>query len=291
MASSKLLKWAKRQLRILPDAAYIQLYYFSKFGRFCRLRNPTTYNEKLQWLKLNYRVPEFKKFVDKIDVKQYVSDTIGAQYVIPTLAVYDAVDEIDFDHLPNAFVLKCTHDSEGVALVPDKSTEDLRRVKDMLRVALQDDFYYVGREPYYLGINPRVLAEPYLVDETRGQLLDYKFFCFNGEVKSLYVASDRSSGNVKFDYFDKDFQPLDLRQAYARSSTPPTKPQRFDEMITLAEQLSRGFPHVRVDLYEINGQVFFGEMTFFHFSGFSPFKPAYWDKVWGNWLSLPKPVN
>nr|MBS1901046.1 glycosyl transferase [Actinomycetota bacterium] len=291
MSSSKLLKPVKQALRFLPDRAYIQLYYFSKFRRLCSFTNPRTFNEKLQWLKLNYRISEDAALVDKHEVKDIVAARIGEEHVIPTLAVYDSAEEIDFDALPDAFVLKCTHDSEGVALVKDKSATDLEAVRAKLQAALAQNFYPIGREPHYRDLRPRIIAEPFLEDTTHGQLLDYKFFCFDGEVKALFIASDRSSGDVKFDYFDADYNPLDIRQSYPNSATPPAKPSRYDEMLSIARTLSQGHPHVRVDLYEVDGRVYFGELTFFHFSGFAPFHPPHWDRVWGDWLTLPAPAN
>lgn len=291
MSSSRILKPVKQFLRILPDSAYIQLYYFAKFRRFCDLRNPSTYNEKLQWLKVNYRIPAHSRLVDKQAVKKIVATEVGDEYVIPTLAVYESADDIDFDALPDSFVLKCTHDSEGVALVRDKSSADSAEIREKLRAALKQNFYYIGREPHYRGIPPRIIAETYIEDTTRGQLLDYKFFCFDGEVKAMFIASDRAFGNVKFDYFDADFTPLDIRQSYPNSAVPPAKPERYEEMLVISRKLSKGHPHVRVDLYEVDGRVYFGELTFFHFSGFAPFTPPKWDEIWGGWLNLPAPVN
>lgn len=289
MSSSKFLKPVKRVLRILPDRAYIQLYYLTKFGKFCRLRNPSTYSEKLQWLKLNYPVANDARLVDKSEVKGFVSESIGVQHVIPTLAVYGSADEIDFAQLPKSFVLKCTHDSEGVVIVTDKASANHSEIRKRLRKALKQNFFYVGREPHYRELHPRIIAEPYLEDAKHGQLLDYKFLCFDGEVKAMFVASDRASGHVKFDYFDSEYSPLKMRQTYPTSQVRPERPARFETMISIARTLSQGRPHVRVDLYEVDGEVYFGELTFFHFSGFAPFHPPEWDQIWGDWLSLPEP--
>lgn len=291
MSSNQYLKRAKRLLRFLPDRSYIQLYYYAKFGKICHLSNPSTYNEKLQWLKLNYRVAEHSSLVDKYEVKKIVGELIGIEHIIPTLGVFDTVDDVDFDELPDSFVLKCTHDSEGVALVKDKSLADISEIREKLRRALGQNFYYIGREPHYRSLQPRIIAEPFLEDDVHGELRDYKFFCFKGEVKAMFIASDRSSGEPKFDYFDANFSPLDLRQSYPVSAIKPSKPERFEEMLSIARDLSRGHPHVRVDLYQANGRLYFGELTFFHFSGFAPFVPAEWDEIWGEWLALPEPVN
>lgn len=285
------MKVAKQLLHFLPDRAYIQLYYFAKFRKFCHLRSPATYNEKLQWLKLNYRVPEHANLVDKYRAKEIVGDLIGAEHIIPTLAVYETAGDINFDALPDSFVLKCTHDSEGVALVRNKRLVDSSQIREKLQGALRQNFYNIGREPHYQDLQPRIIAEPFLEDDTHRQLLDYKFFCFDGEVKAMFVASDRSSGNIRFDYFDADFSPLKIRQSYPTSEVKPEKPKSYEEMLSIARKLSQGHPHVRVDLYEANGHVYFGELTFFHFSGFAPFTPPEWDRIWGGWLTLPAPVN
>lgn len=281
----------KHVARVLPDRVYIQLRYFMKFRKFCNLREPSTYNEKLQWLKLNYRIPGEWVLVDKVEVKERVAALIGSGYIIPTLGVYETEEDIEFDKLPDPFVLKCTHDSGGVVLVRNKAAVDVAAVREKLRRALRRNYYFIGREPHYRHIQPRVIAEPFLKDDADGQLRDYKFFCFDGEVKALFIASDRASGNVKFDYFDADFSPLDIRQPYPNSATLPAKPERYQEMLDIARTLSQGHPHVRVDLYEVNGRVYFGELTFYHFGGMEPFIPSRWDTVFGEWLTLPAPVR
>lgn len=292
-ARGKLLHVAKldQRLRHWDDERYLRLHYFIRFGKRLDLHNPQSYNAKLQWLKLNHRVPGQWKLVDKYEVKDIVAGLVGEDYVIPTLGVYESFEQIDFDALPSAFVLKCTHDSGGVVVVRDREEMDLSAVRAKLLRSMARNYYYNGREPEYLEIRPRIIAEPFLHDEERGQLLDFKFFCFDGEVRAMFVASDRSSGHVKFDYFDTEFRRLDLQQHYPNSKVLPEKPKRFHEMLELSRELSKGHPHVRVDLYEVNGKVYFGELTFYHFSGLHPFHPASWDMEWGNWLKLPRPVN
>ncbi|WP_313811139.1 ATP-grasp fold amidoligase family protein [Glutamicibacter sp.] len=284
-------QFVKNVVRKLPDTVYLQLRYFSKFKTFYSMRHPRTYNEKLQWLKVNYRVRDEPLLVDKYEVKSIVARKIGNEYVIPTLGIYNSVDEIDFDSLPSSFVLKCTHDSGGVVLVQDKNDADIEKVRARLAKSMHRNYFYSGREPHYLQIKPRIIAEPYFADDRSGQLLDYKFFCFDGQVKAMFVASDRASGNVKFDYFDPQFEPLELKQPYPNSAVLPSKPTQFNKMIELSRILSEGHPHVRVDLYEVNGKVFFGELTFFHFSGMEPFKPEKWDRLWGDWLTLPAAIK
>ncbi len=288
MSSSKILKKIKYAMRIIPDRAYIQMYYFAHFKKFCNLKNPKTYNEKLNWLKLHDKNPIYTRIVDKFEAKEYVKDIIGDQYIIPTLGVWDNFDDIDFDELPQQFVLKCTHDSEGLVIVKDKDKLDKEMAKNKIESALKQNFFYIGREWPYKNVKPRIIAEKYMEDHIDGELRDYKFFCFDGEPKAMFVASDRASDNVKFDYFDLNFNHLDIKQKYPHAEQPLRKPVTFEKMIELSKVLSKGFPHVRVDFYEVDGQLYFGELTFYHFSGFMPFEPNTWDKLFRDWIKLPQ---
>ena len=288
MSRSKILKKIKYAMRIIPDRAYIQMYYFAHFKKFCNLKNPKTYNEKLNWLKLHDKNPIYTRIVDKFEAKEYVKDIIGDQYIIPTLGVWDNFDDIDFDELPQQFVLKCTHDSEGLVIVKDKDKLDKEMAKNKIESALKQNFFYIGREWPYKNVKPRIIAEKYMEDHIDGELRDYKFFCFDGEPKAMFVASDRASDNVKFDYFDLNFNHLDIKQKYPHAEQPLRKPVTFEKMIELSKVLSKGFPHVRVDFYEVDGQLYFGELTFYHFSGFMPFEPNKWDKIFGDWIKLPQ---
>lgn len=277
-----LLKW-------VPDKLYLQMYFFAKFKRFIDFENPKAFNEKLQWLKLYYRNPEYVNLVDKYEVKKYVAEKIGEEYLIPTLGIWDSVEEIDFDALPEQFVLKCTHDSGGLVLCKDKAKLDVEKVKEKIRKSLKNNYYYIGREWPYKGVKPRVLAEAYMEDETVSELRDYKFFCFNGEAKIMYLASERYKENdvVKFDFYDMEFNHLDFRNGHPNNAVPAQKPKTFETMRALAEKLAQGFHHVRVDLYEVNGKNYFGEMTFYNQNGFVPFDPEEWDYKIGEWLELP----
>ena len=288
MSSSKILKKIKYAMRIIPDRAYIQMYYFAHFKKFCNLKNPKTYNEKLNWLKLHDKNPIYTRIVDKFEAKEYVKNIIGDQYIIPTLGVWDNFDDIDFDKLPQQFVLKCTHDSEGLVIVKDKDKLDKEMAKNKIESALKQNFFYIGREWPYKNVKPRIIAEKYMEDHIDGELRDYKFFCFDGEPKAMFVASDRASDNVKFDYFDLNFNHLDIKQKYPHAEQPLRKPVTFEKMIEISKVLSKGFPHVRVDFYEVDGQLYFGELTFYHFSGFMPFEPNKWDKIFGDWIKLPQ---
>lgn len=290
MASNKILKKAKYALRFLPDKMYMQLYYFLHFKRLCNFKNPETYNEKLNWLKLYDRRSEYPGMVDKYEAKKYVAQIIGDEYIIPTLGVWDSFDDIDFHALPDQFVLKCTHDSEGVVIVADKSKMDIDAAEEKLTDALHQNFYYIGREWPYKSIKPRIIAEEYMEDHVDGELRDYKFFCFDGVPKVMFIASDRSKGDVKFDYFDLGFNHLDIKQKYPNAGTI-RKPETFDKMVELSRVLSKGYPHIRVDFYEVDGKLYFGELTLYHFSGFMPFQPEKWDKIFGEWLKLPQKLH
>ncbi len=275
---------------IIPDKLYLNLLFRLEMGYKLDWENPQTFNEKLQWLKLYNRKPEHAQMVDKVEAKKYVANLIGEEYIIPTLGVYDSVDEIDFDKLPNQFVLKCTHDSGGVVICSDKNKLNIIAAKKKLRQGLRCHYYYQNREYPYKNVKPRIIAEKYMVDESGYELKDYKFFCFNGEPKALFIATDRGSATeeTKFDFFDMDFKHLPFTNGHPNSTKPINKPIGFDKMKELAAKLSQGEPHLRVDFYDINGQIYFGELTFFHWSGMMAFEPEEWDYKFGEWIKLPK---
>lgn len=271
----------------MNDRTFIKWEYFSGMAKFPNLENPKTFNEKLQWLKLNDIREEYAEMVDKSTAKDYVRQIIGDDYLIPTLGIWDNFDDINFDLLPNQFVLKTTHDSGGVVVVSDKSKLDIAAARRKLSKSLKNNYFLQHREYPYKYIKPRIIAEQFMIDESAAELKDYKFFCFNGKCKMLFVATDRSLGDVKFDFFDTEFNHLPFKQGHPWADKEITKPEGFDKMIELAEKLSAGIPHLRVDLYNINGKIYFGELTFFHFSGNVPFDPQEWDYKVGEWLALP----
>lgn len=419
----------------LPDKTYLKIMFRLKTGHKLHLRNPKTFSEKLQWLKLYNRRPEYTMMVDKYAVKDYVAKIIGDEYVIPTLGVWDRPEDIDFDSLPNQFVLKTTHGggSIGVVVCKDKSKFNRQKAIDTLNDSMKQDVYRYSKEWPYKNVKPRVIAEQYIdpapnvdglpdykwycfngepkfcqviqdrnisetidffdtdwnhqefigfepqakhaavlpakpdniethlriarelskdipfaridlyetgadtffgevtfypacgfgsfrpnqYNEILGQmlvlpgknrggviikqlqnnslkitqpdLLDYKYFCFNGKVQALFVATERQTAgeDVKFDFFDKDYNHLPFKQGHENSMVMPSKPKNFDLMKQLAEKLSKGIPQVRVDMYDLGDRVLFGEMTFFHFSGTMPFEPEKWDRTFGDWLTLP----
>lgn len=273
--------------KYMSDEMYLKIKYKLLIGKYLNLENPITYNEKLQWLKLNDRNPLYTKLADKYEVRQYIKEKIGEEHLIPLLGVYDTFDEIDFDSLPNEFVLKTTHDSGGVVICRDKNKFNVDEAKKKLNKSLNRNYYNSGREWQYKDIKPRIICEKYMVDESNVELKDYKFFCFHGEVKALYIATERAI-KPKFDFFDINFNHMPFRQGYDNSSKIICKPKAFDEMIELSRKLSEDFPHIRIDLYDINGKIYFGEFTFHHMSGLSKFEPEEFDKLFGSWIDLRK---
>lgn len=278
--------------RLLTDKAFLKLRYRLTFKKKLNLKNPTTYNEKLQWMKLYDKNDLYTSLVDKYEVKDYVAKKIGNEFVIPTIGVWDKFEDIDFDFLPSQFVLKCTHDSGSVIICKDKSTIDMPFLRKHFHQCLKTNSYLGGREWAYKNVKPRIIAEPFLTDDSRTGLKDYKFFCFNGKVKALFIATDRGveGKEVKFDFFDEHFNHLPFRHGHKNALVTPSKPLNFEEMVMLAEKLAHGLRHVRIDLYNIGGEIKFGEMTFYHHCGFVPFDPEEWDYKFGQWLSLDKNV-
>ena len=280
----------EKYLQFLPDALYLKLKYRVLMGKNLNLKNPETYTEKLQWLKLHDRKPIYTDMVDKYEAKRYVAERIGEEYIIPTYGVWNSFDEIDFDALPDRFVLKCTHDSGGLVIVKDKSQLDKEQAREKITQCLKRNFYYSGREWPYKNVKPRILAEAYMEDSKTAELRDYKFFVFNGKAKALFIASERQKEGeeTKFDFFDMDYNHLPIKNGHPNAEVPPQKPETFEQMRVLAEKLAADVPHLRVDFYEVDGKIYFGELTFSHWTGMVPFEPAEWDKAFGDWLVLPR---
>ena len=273
----------------LSDEKFIRKKWKSVYGTEIDLDNPKTFNEKLQWLKLHDRKPEYTTMVDKYLVKNYVAKLIGEEYIIPTLGVWDSYDEIDFDSLPEKFVLKCTHDSASVKVIKDKNKIDHTQLKKYFKRKLRCNYYYVAREWPYKNVKPRIIAEKYMEDLETKELSDYKFFCFYGKPKLFYIATERlTSSEPKFDFFDMDYNHLPFINGHPNAKKIPEKPDSFEMMIDFAKYLSKNIPCVRIDFYETHGKVYFGEFTFYHMGGFTPFDPEEWDERIGSMLELPK---
>lgn len=287
------LRSLKRIFRKLPwlkhnDRAFIKWDYYFGMGKFPDLDNPKRFNEKLQWLKLHDKRPEYTLMVDKYEAKKYVAGILGEEYIIPTLGVWERFEDIDFDALPQQFVLKCTHDSGGLVICPDKSKLNIEKARKKINKRLKRNQFRKHREYPYKGVKPRIIAEQFMVDESGTELKDYKFFCFNGEPKMLLLASNRGKGTY-MNFYDMEFNLLPVqRAAHPNAKNLFVKPDGFDKMKQLAKTLSKGIPHIRVDFYNINGKIYFGELTFFSGSGNIPFHPDEWDYKIGEWLELPK---
>lgn len=272
-------------LSFVPSAPYLKMVYRIKTGEKLHLKNPVGFNEKLNWLKLNHIHPEYTQLVDKLAVRDYIREKIGEDYLFPLLGSWDSFDDIDFDALPDKFVLKCNHDSGSVKLITDKSKMDKAALKAFFERRLAMNAYCLGREYPYKDVPPKMMAEAFMEAPDGGGINDYKFFCFQGKPKLLFVATDRAT-DVRFDFFDMDFQHLDIVNIHEQSGKEIQKPSCFEEMKSLAETLSQGMEFVRIDLYEIGGRVYFGEFTFFHGGGFYLFHPAHWEKDLGDLLPL-----
>lgn len=282
-------------LPILSDRKYIELMFKYRMGYTLNLNNPVTYNEKLQWLKLFDHDPLHSLLCDKFEAKKYISNLIGDEYIVPTLGVWDSFDKIDFDALPNQFVLKCTHDSSGLVICKDKKTLDIPLARKKINHSLAMDYFLISREWPYKNIKPRIIAEKFLGDNIH----DYKFFCFNGVPKFMYIAtneglkktstvkSGKSKVELQIDYYDMNFNHLPFIRVYPNATCKLEKPKSFEKMQEIARKLSSGMIHVRVDLYNIDGKIYFGEMTFFTGSGFSAFTPQKWDYIFGDCIKLP----
>ncbi|MCQ9281070.1 glycosyl transferase [Priestia aryabhattai] len=280
-------------LNLLPDKTYLKIMYKANVGQKLNLTKPITFNEKLQWLKIYNRQPEYTQMVDKYEVKQYVAEKIGLEYIIPTYGVWDSFNEIDFNVLPNQFVLKCTHDSGGLVICRDKSVFDIDAARKKINKSLKRNYFYNGREWPYKDLKPRIIAEKYMEDSSGDQLMDYKFYCFNGKPEFLYLShglENHSTASISFLTLNWKRAPFE-RSDYLPFKEIPPKPSNFKEMKLLAEKLSKGLPFLRVDLYEINGQLYFSELTFFPCSGHLPFKPMKYDREIGKLLKLPNETN
>jgi len=278
----------KGKLNWMNDKTYLRLFYRGTMGKKLNLKDPKTFNEKLQWLKLYDRKPEYSKMVDKYEAKLYVADKIGEEYIVPNFGVWDNFDDIDFDKLPDQFVLKCTHDCGGLVICKDKSKLDINGAREKINKCLKREYFWGSREWPYKAVKPRIIAEAYMEDEKTAELRDYKFFSFDGEAKVMFIASDRQTEGTetKFDFFDMEYNHLPFTNGHPNADILPEKPETFDKMRELAGKLSEGIPQVRVDFYEVNGHIYFGELTFSHWGGIVPFDPEEWDYKMGDMIKL-----
>ncbi len=273
----------------LPDEQFLKMMYRAQMGKKLDLDDPKTLNEKIQWLKLHDRNPDYPIMVDKYDAKKYVAEKIGEEYIIPTLGVWERFEDIDFEALPDSFVLNCTHDSGGLVVVKDKKKLDLEAARKKINKSLKNNYYYLGREWPYKKIKPRIIAEQYMEDET-GELVDYKFYCFNGKVDCVLGCFDRASGDTKFYFFDRGWN---LKRYNKRGKEAPEgftkpKPRNMDRMFDVAEKLGGivGAPFLRVDLYSVYDRIYFGEITLYPSSGFDLGRLPETDLMFGQRVDL-----
>lgn len=275
----------------LPDKIYIKLMFRLRMRHKLNLRNPKTFCEKIQWLKLYDRQPEYTILVDKYSVKQYVSSIIGEEFIIPTLGVWDNPETIDWEKLPNQFVLKTTHGggSSGVVICKDKGSFDKSAAISKLRSSLMQDVYKELKEWPYKTIPRRIIAEQFILPPTNStDLPDYKWYCFNGEPSFCQVIQERSSFET-IDFFNLQWEHQDfigLSPTAVHASKLPDKPNNLDLQISIARKLSKGLSFCRIDLYEVENRVYFGEVTLYPRSGFGLFIPIKYDRILGEMLNI-----
>ncbi|MFW6015259.1 MAG: ATP-grasp fold amidoligase family protein [bacterium] len=295
----KVFKKPKKVVRILgdkgilnwvPDKIYLKLVFWAETNKKLNLERPQYFNEKLQWLKLYNRRSEYSTYSDKYAVRSYIKDNIGKEYLIPLIEVYKSVEEIDWDLLPNSFVLKCTHGSGANIICPDKSNLNIKEAKKKIKKWMKKNWYYFGREWPYMSISPKIICEKYMTENNNQQrLTDYKFYCFNGLPMYCQVIRNRGK-NETIDFYDREWNHMTFNglRNLPQSKNNHGKPKEYEKMIGLAQKLAKDFPFVRVDLYYISGNIYIGELTFFPTSGFGKFYPEEWNKIIGDLLILPK---
>ena len=280
---------SKGYLNWVPDAIYLKILYRLSMGESCNLKNPVKYNEKLQWLKLHDRKPEYARMVDKYEVRGYIAETIGEEYLIPCYGVYNSFEEIDFSKLPEQFVLKCTHDSGSVEICKDKANFDFKGAKDRLTGAMGKNYYNTYREWPYKNVKPRIIAEKFMVDETVDDLRDYKIMCFNGEAKLIEVHENRFARERGYTqtFYDRAWNKLNIAQkGFIPTDEEREKPVKLDEMLALSEKIAKDMYHARIDWYLIGDKLYFGEITFYDGSGFAKFDDEKDDIFFGSLIQI-----
>lgn len=280
------LRYLNKHSEKYSDQEYIRKIFKIQFDKEINLENPKTFNEKLNWLKLNDRKNLYTLMVDKYEVKKIVTNIIGQQYVAKCFGIWDSFDKINFNELPDTFVLKSTHNCGGVVIIKNKKEINMHNLKSFFDKQLSINYYWHCREWPYKNVKPRILAEEYIEDCGRSVLPVYKMFCFSGKVKIIQVIQNDKTSKETIDYYDEKWNLLQLRQNFPNSKTKINKPQNFDNMVTLAEKLSQNLPFIRVDLYSINKKILFSEYTFYSDAGFTKFYPNSWDKHLGDLIKL-----
>jgi hypothetical protein len=281
LSSKGLLKW-------LSDKNFLKLRFYCETGYKLDLNDPLSFNEKMQWLKLYDHNQDYINYVDKIEARKIIAEKIGEEYLVPVLGIYNSIEDINFDKLPDRFVLKCTHDSGGVVICNDKNNFDIRKAKKKLEKFLRRNFYHYGREWPYKHITPRIICEEFIEDEVSNELRDYKLMCFNGEVKCSFVCLNRNTpSGLNVDFYDLDWNRMPLERRYPNSGKVVNKPFNYNKMIEISEVLSKDLPFIRVDFYEVNNKLYVGELTLYPGSGFEEFTPVSYDYLLGSWIKLP----
>lgn len=270
---------------LMPDEMYLKMTYRCRMGTKLNLSNPSTYNEKLQWLKIHDRKPEYTIFADKYAVQEYCAEKIGREYLIPLLGVYQSVEEIPWDNLPKQFVLKCTHSSGTNIICRNKNELDIEQSKRKLHKWLNANYYWRSREWPYNNIVPRIICQE-LISQDGNIPIDYKVMCFNGKARLIYVHLKRFGSNPTYCFYDRSWNRLEIRQGPSMLNQNIDKPTCLDEMLSLSELLARDLAHVRIDWFEVGGKLFFVEITFYHASGFDAFDNPEDDLMLGSWINL-----
>ncbi len=273
--------------KMIPDKMFLKMKYRHRVKRKLDLKSPQTFNAKIQWLKLYDRNPKYTMMVDKYEVKKYIEETIGKQYLIPTIGVYDNFDDIDLEKLPNQFVMKCTHDSGSVVICKNKKEFDFEKAHKKLSKALKRNWFWEGREWAYKNVKPRIIIEKYLEDKNVKELPDYKIMCFNGEPRMSFTCTERFNDGLKVTFFDIDWNKLPFERSHPMSTKEIKKPKNYEKMLELSRILAKNIIFVRVDWYEINGKLYFGELTFYPGNGYEKFQPEEWDYKVGSMLDIP----
>ncbi|MGI5977404.1 MAG: ATP-grasp fold amidoligase family protein [Candidatus Limivicinus sp.] len=275
----------------MSDEEYLKIAYRIKMGKTLDLDNPRTFNEKLQWLKIHDRNPLYTMMVDKYEVKKYIAEKIGSEYIIPTIGVWDRFEDIDFDKLPNQFVLKCTHDSGGLVICRDKSKFDIASARRKINSCLRHNYFWGMREWPYKDVKPRIIAEQYIGDSS-GNLRDYKFFCFNSEPKFIYLSEGlENHSTAKISFFDLNGNQMKFHRSDFKPFNSEIKmPENFNQMLELSRKLARYVNNqfCRLDFYSVNSCIYFSEITFYPCGGMLPFEPEEWDYRLGSWIKLPE---
>lgn len=271
----------------LPDKWYLQMMYRVRMGEKLNLKDPRTFDEKMQWLKLYDRKDIYTKWADKYEVRDYVAKILGEEYLIPLLGVWDRAEDIDFEKLPGQFVLKCTHDSASVCICHDKASFDTEAAKEKLQRALSVNYFYPSREWPYKNIRPRIIAEQYMTDESGTELKDYKIYTFGGEPYLIQVDFDRFCHHRR-NLYTTDWQYIDEQIEYPKDpSVQIARPKKLEEMLLCAKKLAAGTSSLRVDFYSVRGKIYFGEITFYQEAGFAHFEHRAYAEKLGGLIVLP----